>query len=156
VQSQLSAEEEIEALTFPWDAVQSKVTKDDYYRDSRWFLEFAGFVDPKRTHHKPGPQLAMKRQREAMEAGMVAFIQSSKDNPGQTKLQILRFIRAMNASVQKGETGATELRRRLTPIKLALEINEVPLAWKKIMRLLPPEEEPGQGIQVRGYQTARR
>jgi hypothetical protein len=55
-------------------------------------------------------------------------------------LDVLRFIRMLNERVAKGELGPAEVRRRLTPIKLALEMNEVAIPWKKMMRLLPAEK----------------
>jgi hypothetical protein len=37
----------------------------------------------------------------------------------------------LNGRVVKEELGLSEVRERVTPIKHALELNEVSLAWKK-------------------------
>lgn len=68
------------------------------------------------------------------------LIESAQKDPLKAKLELIRFIRALNEKVAKKEIGPTEARRRITPIKLALDLNEVSLPWRKIMRLLPAEK----------------
>ena len=50
----LTSEVSEQLLMLPWDAV-GKVTAYDYLRKSRYFLEHAGYIDPKAMHHKSGP-----------------------------------------------------------------------------------------------------
>jgi len=52
-----------EEILFHWDAVDSQVTRGTYLRDSKWFLEFAGFVDPKIFRHIPGRRLTTCLER---------------------------------------------------------------------------------------------
>ena len=132
-------EPEEEAIILPWDAVKSRWTKEDYFRDSRWFLEFAGYADPKKIHHRAGPDHHAKQTREETVSGMYKMIKAAVKDPAKTKLEVLRFIRMLNERVVNKELGPSEVRKRVTPIKLALDLAEVPLSWKKIMRLLPKE-----------------
>lgn len=129
-----------EALILPWESVKSRWTKQDYFRDSRWFLEFAGYADPKKIHHTRGPDYLANQTRAETTNGMYKLIQASVNDPTKAKVDVLRFIRMLNEKVAKGELGPAEVRRRLTPIKLALEMNEVAIPWKKMMRLLPAEK----------------
>jgi hypothetical protein len=45
-------------IILPWETQLAKATKDYYFRDSKMFLEFGGFANPSRMHHKSGPELA--------------------------------------------------------------------------------------------------
>lgn len=61
----------------PWDAV-GKVTAREYQRKSRFFLEFAGMVDPKLTHHAKGiNKMVVPKEKAEIDRGMKAFIQKS-------------------------------------------------------------------------------
>ena len=55
-------------MILSWDAV-GKVTGYDYRRKSRYFLEFAGYVDPKLMHRKTGPGFAVERERAEIRTG---------------------------------------------------------------------------------------
>ena len=44
--------EQHKTLILPWEAVKSKWTRQDYFRDSRWFLEFAWVRRPEEDSPK--------------------------------------------------------------------------------------------------------
>jgi hypothetical protein len=71
-------------LILPSDAV-GRVTACDYLRKSRYFLGFAGDVDPKLMHHKSDPGFAVERERAAIKTGMECFIRDAVANPKATK-----------------------------------------------------------------------
>lgn len=43
-----------DTILLAWDAVHSSVTSMEYLRKSRFFLEYAGFVERKLMNHKRG------------------------------------------------------------------------------------------------------
>ncbi len=123
-------------VILPWEAVKSPHTKEDYKRDARWFLEFAGFADPKKIHHKPGPDFAVKITSKEVEEGMVRLVEAFRKDPAQAKRLVIRFIREYNPLILAKKIGTTETRHRLRPIILACEMNAILLPWKKLMRLI--------------------
>ena len=122
-------------LILPWDAV-GKATAYDYLRKSRYFLEFAGYVDPKLMHHKTGPGFAVERERGEIRKGMEGFIRDASRNPKAAKATVLRFISSQKQRIDKKEIGPEHLKGCLKPVKLALDLNEVALPWKNMMRLV--------------------
>lgn len=125
-----------EEIILPWEAVKAAITKEDYKRDARWFLEFGGFVDPKKIHHKPGPDFAAKQTSDEVEAGMRRMIEAFRRDPTLAKKMAISFIRKYNERIVAKEIGTTEVRHRLKPVVLACEMNEILVPWKKLMRLV--------------------
>jgi hypothetical protein len=74
-----------EEILLPWDAVDSPVTRGTYLRDSKWFLEFGRFVDPKVFHHRPGPRLTTSLERQATADGMADMIKALRKDPQRAK-----------------------------------------------------------------------
>ncbi len=125
-----------EEILLPWDAVDSPSTKDAYKRDVRWFLEFGGFVDPKAIHHRSGPLAVRATEREAVVKGTVDMIRTLRTDPVRAKTLAIQFIRKYNERIDAGEVADTELRSVLKPVKLAFEMNEILVPWKKYTRLI--------------------
>lgn len=115
-----------EPLILPWDAV-GKVTAYDYKRKSRYFLEFAKYVDPKLMHHKTGPGFAVEKERAEIRKGMENFIRNAISDPRGAKAMVLKFISAERQRIDRKEIGPDHLVCSLKPIKLALDLNEVAL-----------------------------
>lgn len=125
-----------EEILLPWDAVDSPSTKEAYKRDIRWFLEFGGFVDPKAIHHKSGPLAVRALERQAVVKGTVDMIKALRADPVRAKTLAIQFIRKYNERIDAGEVADTELKSVLKPVKLALELNEILVPWKKYARLI--------------------
>lgn len=47
-------------------------------RDARWFLEHGGFVDPKRIHHRRGPDFATEITSNEVEAGIRRMVEAMR------------------------------------------------------------------------------
>ena len=120
----------------PWEAVASDKTKSTYWQDSRWFLLHAGYVDPSRIHHSPGNPIASESTRREIERGMREMICRLKGDQALAKSLVLGFIRAQNARVDRKEIGSGEVRAVLKPIRLAFDMNEILVPWKKYSRLI--------------------
>jgi hypothetical protein len=125
-----------EEILLPWDAVDSASTKEAYKRDIRWFLEFGGFVDPKAIHHRSGPLAVRAQERQAVVKGTVDMIKSLRTDPVRAKSLAIQFIRKYNERIDAAEVADTELRSVLKPVKLAFEMNEILVPWKKYTRLI--------------------
>ncbi|MDE2040534.1 MAG: hypothetical protein KGO96_13145 [Elusimicrobia bacterium] len=123
-------------LLMPWDAVKSDKTQATYRRDSRWFLLHGGFVDPSRIHHGPGNSVATKITREETERGMRAMLERLRGHDEEARVLALSFVRSHNARIDAKEIGTEEVKQRLKPIRLAFELNEILVPWKKVMRIL--------------------
>lgn len=144
VQAEVRQEGNEEVLLLPWNAVNSRATRDEYLRKSRYFLEFGGFVNPKLMHHAKGPNpLEVRLERGEIERGMKAFIQRSMSDPKFARALVVKFVEMERGRVDSKEIGANHLRNSLKPIRLALELNEVPVSWKNIMRLVPKAQRKG-------------
>ena len=135
-------------IIFPWEAVPSKVTRGEYLRKSRFFLEFAGYVDPKLMHHMSGVnKMVIPRERAEIRRGMERFIDDSFKDPARTKNLVIRFVQKELGRVDRKELSPATLRMELKPIKLALDMNEVAIpegSWKKISRLIPASSRKGR------------
>jgi hypothetical protein len=127
------AEEEI---LVPWDAVDSKVTKAIYLREMKRFLEFAGFIDPKVLLHHPGPLAGRPQEHLAIQRGTVEMIKALRVDQQRARALIIQFIRKYNDRIDAGEVSDEELKAVLKPIKLALELNDVLVPWKKYRRII--------------------
>ena len=124
-------------VLLPWEAVHG-VTAVEYLRKSRFFLEFGGFVDPRLMCHRRGVnKMVVPRERLEIERGMRVFVERSVAEPGFALSLVLRFVEAQKRRVAEGLVSPATVRNCLKPIKLALELNDVTLPWKKVMRLIP-------------------
>jgi hypothetical protein len=128
-----------EEILLPWHTNLAPATKRGYFQDSRWFLEHAGYLDPKQVHHRRGAFLAETKplHQAAVDAAMTKAIQDARADPGAAKLKVLRFIRSQVERVAKGELSAGDVRTKITPIRKAFELNEVEFSWKKLMVIVP-------------------
>jgi hypothetical protein len=131
-----TAEVTEEEILLPWDAVPSKATQENYLRLSRWFLEFGGFVDPAVIRHRPGPWAAKALERQATKEGMVRMIRELRNDPQKARTLVVQFIRKINERIDAGEVADSWLESVLKPIRLALDLNEVLVPWKKYTRLI--------------------
>ena len=61
-------------VILPWEVRLAPATRYTYFRDSRWFLMFAGYADPKKIRHRPGPSLAYEATRAEIEKGMRSML----------------------------------------------------------------------------------
>ncbi|HEV2137469.1 MAG TPA: hypothetical protein VGR53_01360 [Nitrososphaerales archaeon] len=142
---QVQREEVEEVLLLPWNAVDAAATRDEYRRKSRFFLEFGGFVNPKLMHHTKGPNsLAVKLEREEIERGMKVFIKRSQEDPKFARSVIVRFLERERGRIDRKEVTPNHLRNCFKPIRLALEMNDIPMSWKNIMRMLPKPHKKGK------------
>lgn len=78
---------EKDAIILPWESVRSQWTKEDYLRDSRWFLESSGYADSKKIHHRRGPDYNVKQTRDETTTGMYKADRISSKGPvkGETR-----------------------------------------------------------------------
>ncbi|MDG7047127.1 MAG: hypothetical protein JRN53_06040 [Nitrososphaerota archaeon] len=126
-------------------------SRSDYKRKSRFLLEFGGYVNPKLIHHKPGPSFVIQVEMAELEHGMRAFIMDAMKDTMKVKSLIIKFIRAQNELVYAGKINHHSIRLGLVPFKLALDLNDVPFSWRKLMRLLHTRNYP----KYWGYWLAR-
>jgi len=84
------------------DAVGA-VTKQEYLRKSRYFLESAGYVDPGLMHHRSGPDFVVERERSEIKKGMQSFIRDATADPKACKVGDSEFH-------SRSERGSTEKR----------------------------------------------
>jgi hypothetical protein len=127
------AEEEI---LLPWDAVDSKATKAIYLREMKHFLEFAGFIDPRVILHHPGPLPTRGLEHQAIRQGTVEMIKALRRDEQRARVLVIQFIRKYNGRIDAGEVSDEEVKSVLKPIKLALELNDVLVPWKKYRRIV--------------------
>jgi hypothetical protein len=87
-----------EELILRWEASYAGATREDYNHDNRWFLEFAGYIDLKAVHHRTGNMIkeVKRRQEEAIDKAMRDAIMLGKSNPKQAKMQVIRFVKALD------------------------------------------------------------
>ena len=124
-------------LLMPWEVTHG-VTAVEYLRKSRYFLEFGGLVDPKLMCHRRGVnKMVVPRERLEIERGMRVFVEKSIADPSFALNLIIRFVEAEKKRIAEGLISPATVRNALKPIKLALELNDVSLPWKKVMRLIP-------------------
>jgi hypothetical protein len=129
---------EQETILMPWEAMHSVETQKEYLRKSRFFLEFAGIVDPRLMHHKSGVnRMVIPREREELQRGMREFILKAQGDSQWAKGKVISFIRLQKERLDRKEVGPWHVKNTLKPIKLALEQNDVELSWKKIAHLIP-------------------
>ena len=132
-----------ERVILPWEAVHSRFTQDCYQRRSRQFLVFAGYMDPKLWSHGNPSQAVVATERKETERAMRAFISASTKDVARAKREVLAFIDALKARMTSEDRSrritSGQARNLLKPVKLALELNEISLPWKKLMRLVPPD-----------------
>ena len=116
-----------EELVLPWHTNLAEKTRADFFHDSRWFLEFAGFLDPSKVNHKPGNRAPEVKavQHAATEAAFTEFLKQAHDRPRWATLQLLRFARQTKERVDKDELGPMEVRQRLAPFKKAFDVNGI-------------------------------
>jgi hypothetical protein len=126
------AMEKIEMM-LPWEAPKSPISRSDYKRRSRFLLEFGGYVNPKLIHHKPGPPFVIQAEMAELERDIRAFIMDVMNNHMKVKSLIIRFIHAQNELVDAGNNNHHSIRLRLVPFKLALDLNDAPPSWRKLM-----------------------
>jgi hypothetical protein len=128
-----------EELVLPWHTNLAEKTRADYFHDSRWFLEFAGFLDPSKVNHKPGNRAPEVKavQRAATEAAFTEFLKQAHNKPRWATLQLLRFARQVKERVDRHELGPSEVRQRLAPFKKAFDVNGIAIPWKKITAIFP-------------------
>ncbi len=125
-----------EEIVLPWETDLAKATKDYYFRDSKLFLEYAGFADPKRMHHKSGPALALEITRAEINRAMREMIRQLQKDPQRAKLLVLGFIRQQNERIDSGQVSTEEIRCLLKPIRFAFEFNEILVPWTKYSKLI--------------------
>ena len=125
-----------EEIIMPWEAVASDKTQATYRRDSRWFLLHGGYVDPAKIRHGPGNSMANQITRAEVERGMAVMLRQLKEDAPLAKSLVLGFIRAQNVRVDAREIGSDEVHARLKPVRLAFEMNEILVPWKKYSRLI--------------------
>lgn len=123
-------------VILPWEVRLAPATRYTYFRDSRWFLMFAGYADPKKIRHRPGPSLAYEATRAEIEKGMRSMLLDLRRDEDKARRLALAFIRKQNERIRAGEVGTEELRAILKPIRLAFEMNEILVPWKKYSRLI--------------------
>lgn len=135
-------EEPQDRVILPWEAVHSEVTRDSYQRRSRQFLVFSGYMDPEFWSHANPTQSVVDREKRETERAMLAFIFDAGKDPKKARNQVLAFIddlkRRMNEKDSNNRITPATAKNLLKPIKLALELNEVALPWKKFQRVIPP------------------
>jgi hypothetical protein len=125
-----------EEILLPWDAVPSKATQENYLRLSRWFLEFGRFIDPAAVRHKPGPSAVKALERQATREGMVRMVRELRSDPQAARTLVVQFIRKVNERIDAGEVADSWLESILKPVRLAFELNEILIPWKKYARLI--------------------
>ncbi len=108
-------------------------------RKCRPFLVFGGYMDPKMYKRKPGPSHSVEAVRKETQRAMKSMIETAIADPKKLKSQIISYIASEKKRVDAGEIKPGQLKGTLKPIKLALDINEVPLTWKNIGRLFPAD-----------------
>lgn len=123
-------------IILPWEVRLAEATRRTYFRDSRWFLEFAGYADPKKVHHRPGPSLAYEGTRAEIERAMRQMLLDLRGDEAKARRLSLAFIRKYNERIRNKEVGTEELRAILKPIRLAFDMNEILVPWKKYSRLI--------------------
>src|SRR4029077_18282225 len=84
-----------------------------------------------------GPGFSVERERQEITRAMTSFISRSTQEPKWAKGLVISFIQAEKGRIAKGEIGAEHLRGCLKPVKLACELNDIPIAWKNVLRLIP-------------------
>jgi hypothetical protein len=75
---------------------------------------------------------------------MRLFIAKSAADPAYARGVVIRFIRDRIPRVTKGELTSHAVKNCIWPIKLALEMNDVPVAWKKVLRMIPRSPKVGK------------
>jgi hypothetical protein len=65
------------------------------------------------------------------------FVAAAKKNSSSIEKQIISFISKQNSGAEKGEITTATVGNCLKAVRLLLEMNDVPLNWKKIRRVLP-------------------
>ena len=98
-----------EPLMLPWDAV-GKATAYEYFRKSRYFLAFAGYLDPKMMLRRSGPNFALEKERREIKKGMERFIRDAAADPKRAKATVLNFISAQKERVAKKEIGVEHVK----------------------------------------------
>ena len=127
---------EDEEIILPWEMNLAPATKEDYKRDARWFLEHGGFVNPKRIHHRPGPDFAAEITSSEVEAGIRRMVEALRRDNAMARRLVLSFIRKQNERIEAGRVATSEVKNLLKPIRLAMEMNEILVPWKKYSRLV--------------------
>ncbi len=117
----------------------------EYKRKEKHVLLFAGLVDPKlMVHHpRPRPEL-LEKQDKRLESGMRLLIERSVANPVYTRGLVIRFTRDRSATVSRGEVTDHAVKNCIWPIKLALEMNDVPISSRKLLKLVPRSPRVGK------------
>lgn len=128
-----------EVILIPWELRDlSPRTREDYQAKAKYLLEAAGLVDPSKMLHRKRPPLALvKIQREEITSGMRRFIVRSKEDPNYAKQTIKDFIERESVRVERNELSPGSISTMLAPFSLALQVNEVPVIWKNLSRLIP-------------------
>jgi hypothetical protein len=65
------------------------------------------------------------------------FVAAAKKNSSSIEKQIISFISKQNSRAEKGEITTATVGNCLKAVRLLLEMNDAPLNWKKIRRVLP-------------------
>lgn len=131
-----------ERVILPWEAVHAPTTKDCYHRRSRQFLVFTNHMNPALwSHHNPTAEMVKVERRETDRA-MLAFLQESRKDPAKARQQVMAFIDDLKRRTEDSDRSkritSGQARNLIKPIRLGLELNEVALPWKKMIRLIPP------------------
>lgn len=100
-------------------------------------------MDPSLWSHANPAKSAVRVEQKETERAMLAFLRASASNQGRSRQQVMAFIddlrRRMNEEDDEKRISPNQARNLLKPIKLALELNEVSLPWRKMMRMIPPD-----------------
>ncbi len=123
-------------MIYPWDVYRSKVSRVVYRRMCRHFLEFGGYVDPKLLNHVRGHNSKVEAETLELERGIRNLVEEARSDPEKTKDALMRYIRFSNERIDRGEIASDAVFAYLKPIKLALDMNDVPFIWSRLRRLV--------------------
>ncbi len=64
------------------------------------------------------------------------MIRELRNDPQRARTLVVQFIRKINERIDAGEVADSWLESVLKPTKLALDLNEILVPWKKYARLI--------------------
>ncbi len=118
------------------DGIRSEETKFDYTRKLRFFLEFAFDVEiPRKAQWD---EESGREQLEITRTYTEKFVKRAKQKKGFAEGKILDFIRKQRGRAENKQISGSHLRNMLKPVRLLLEMNDIALNWRKIMKFAPP------------------
>ena len=129
-------------IIYPWNVYRSEASRIVYRRASRHFLEFGGYVNPRYINHRRGLNPIADLETAELEKGIRELVQEARDHPEKVRETMVSFIKYCNQRIDRGEISHELVHNNLKPIRIAFDMNDIPFAWRKLMKLMHVRNYP--------------